>query len=309
MGSKMSNIASFTVSYDGKALQNHAMDVRDLAPALLSIGQLFDEANRVLNGDKVSIKLQVKAQREGSFEIWFEAVQTICSQISGFLTGDFVTSALNLKELVLCGGIGLFTFIKKLRGRNPTKIINLKNNFVRIEFGEESFDIPLDLLRLYQDVAVRTVVEKVLKPLEEEGIDTFSIKEDKKEIEKIDKSEVPYFKLPYLEEEKILEIEHEAAYSIVSLAFKEDNKWRLHDGNSTIAVSIKDEDFLKKVNDNLISFAKGDILLCHVKTCQFRIKGELKTDYEVLKVKEHRLAARQIPLPIFEKEEDQSSNL
>ena len=33
--------------------------------------------------------------------------------------------------------------------------------------------------------------------------------EVKKEIEKIDKSEVPYFKLPYLEEEKILEIEHE----------------------------------------------------------------------------------------------------
>ena len=52
------------------------MDVRELAPALLSIIQLFDEANRVLNGDKVFIKLHVKAQTESSFEILWVHIQS-----------------------------------------------------------------------------------------------------------------------------------------------------------------------------------------------------------------------------------------
>ena len=80
----MSKSASFTVAYDGDSVKNHLMDVRDLAPALLSIGQLFDEANRVLNGDHASIKLQVKALQEGSFEISFEMLQTITRSIAFF---------------------------------------------------------------------------------------------------------------------------------------------------------------------------------------------------------------------------------
>ncbi len=37
------------------------MDVRDLAPAMLGLGQLFDAANAALNGDSARIRVQVKA--------------------------------------------------------------------------------------------------------------------------------------------------------------------------------------------------------------------------------------------------------
>lgn len=298
--------ASFTVCYDGEALNSHQMDVRDLGPALMSLGQLFDEANRVLNGDKVSIKIQVKAHQAGSFEILFEAVQSISSQLSSFLTGDFVSSALNLKELILTGAGGaggLFWLIKKLKGERPNKITDLKNGMVRIEIEDETFELPLKLMRLYQDLRIRQATEKVLKPLENEGIDVFVVKEGKKEIERIEKKTLPYFKIPEIQDEKLFESEHNAAYSIISLAFKEDNKWRLYDGNSIISVSMEDENFLRKVDENLISFAKGDVLLCRVRTKQFRTNTGLKTEYTVLKVNEHKTAARQIPLP-FEDEEN-----
>jgi hypothetical protein len=49
------------VVYDGPALAEHAMDVRDLAPALLAIAETLEEANTVLNGNRAQVRVQVHA--------------------------------------------------------------------------------------------------------------------------------------------------------------------------------------------------------------------------------------------------------
>jgi hypothetical protein len=46
----MSSRADFQLVYDGDALSDHTMDVDELAPALLAVGTLCREANRILNG-------------------------------------------------------------------------------------------------------------------------------------------------------------------------------------------------------------------------------------------------------------------
>jgi len=48
--------ASFSIAYDGPPLREGVMGVRDLAPALLAVGQLFDAANTVLNRDEAAGK-------------------------------------------------------------------------------------------------------------------------------------------------------------------------------------------------------------------------------------------------------------
>lgn len=68
--------ATFTIAYDGPALRDHAMDVRDLAPAMMGLGQLFDAANTALNGDGTRVRVQVKATEPGCFQINFEVIQT-----------------------------------------------------------------------------------------------------------------------------------------------------------------------------------------------------------------------------------------
>jgi len=87
------------------------------------------------------------------------------------------------------------------------------------------------------------------------------------------------------------------ALSIRSLAFQEGNKWRLFDGQNTITATIDDKDFIHRVDQNLIRFAKGDILVCEVRTIQKQTIDGLKADHIVLRVEEHKQAQAQISLP------------
>jgi hypothetical protein len=87
------------------------------------------------------------------------------------------------------------------------------------------------------------------------------------------------------------------AFSIVSWAFKEDNKWRLPDGSSTFGATISDAEFLHAVNNALVFFSKGDSLVCRVRVRQWQTSNGTRTEYEVVKVARHLRAARQISLP------------
>jgi len=94
----------------------------------------------------------------------------------------------------------------------------------------------------------------------------------------------------------LLDEHRKMAFSIVSLAFKNDT-WRLSDGAGKVHVAIADTNFLKRVNSDQISLSKGDVLVCSVRTRQWQTIDSVKTEYAVTDVLEHRPAARQLPLP------------
>jgi hypothetical protein len=293
--------ASFTIAYDGPALQAGVMDVRDLAPALLAVGQLFDAANSVLNAETAQVSVSVRATSHGSFEIAFQVAQTLQAQLTALFSSDTITAAINLKELVVGAGIGLIWLIRRLRGRQPDKIEKISEQSVRLTIDGEVFEVPLKLMRLYQDLAVRAAAEKVVaEPLRRDGIDTFEIREDTVPVLTVNKDEAAHFAKPTLPEETLVETTRRAAFSIIPLAFKEENKWRLYDGNTQISGRIDDEGFQQRVDSSQVAFSKGDILLCDVKITQKRTDHGLSTEYVVEKVVEHRPAARQLPLPFDE---------
>lgn len=155
--------ARFTIAYDGTAIADGSMDVRDLAPALLAIGTLFDAANRTLNGTAApKITVNVVATAPGSFEIVLDVIQTLYEQAKTLLVGEPVTAALNLTSLIFVGGstgAGLIALISRLRGRKPDRIEKISPDTVRLTIDGESMDVPFDMLRLYQDISVRKAVE------------------------------------------------------------------------------------------------------------------------------------------------------
>ena len=97
----------FTVSYEGPAVRDGLMDVRELAPALLAAGTLIQKANTVLNGKVSQVSLQVKSDfRRGSFIVSLVADQNIIEQAKAFLLQHpEIADLKNILELVFFYGV------------------------------------------------------------------------------------------------------------------------------------------------------------------------------------------------------------
>src|SRR4029077_3819337 len=106
--------SQFTLSYDGDALNNGQMDVRELAPALLAAGDLLSEANRQVNQDRVTLSVNVQSGFEkGSFDINLVTNQGALSQLASLVTGEHIVVASALVMLIF-GGRGFLDLLKWL---------------------------------------------------------------------------------------------------------------------------------------------------------------------------------------------------
>jgi hypothetical protein len=296
----MSNQQSaFDIVYEGPAVADGSMNVRDLAPAMLAVGTLFEAANNITNGQRAKVNINVKATSPGSFHILYEVIQA--TMVQG-IDPSLLTTAVQLKELLI-GGIaitgGLFAIIKWVNRRKP-KLNKINDELYTLIIDNETYELPLELLRLYQDASIRHAISDIVHPVKEQGIDRIQILDNKRLVHEVVKSDVDAFDVPEMQE-KLLDEIRTHAFSIIGLSFKEDNKWRLTDGENTFSVYMKDTAFQRRVDNNQVAFAKGDILICDLRTVQWQVEGGIKTEYEVVKVVDHR-PARQLVL--FEDNEE-----
>ena len=69
----------FQIAYNGPATADHSMDVQQLGPALLSVGDLCREANTVIYGpDAPDVNVHVRANfEEGCFDITFDLLKAV----------------------------------------------------------------------------------------------------------------------------------------------------------------------------------------------------------------------------------------
>jgi hypothetical protein len=198
-----------------------------------------------------------------------------------------------MKELIFGASIALFTIVKLLQGRTP-KVEKVNANLFRLTIDKQTYDVPLEWVKVYQDVNTRRALADIVRPVKVLGIDRCEVRENQRLVQSVTKAEVDAFDVPEIKEPLLDEISSHA-FSLVSLSFKEDYKWRLTDGQLIYSVSMKDAAFQSKVDKNEIAFAKGDVLLCDLRTIQWQIEGGIKTEYEVVKVVNH-MPARQLPL-------------
>lgn len=287
--------------YDGDGLKNHEINPRELSSAILGLDGVFNEANKTLNSSKTTIQVKVKSNLEaGSFKINFTINQNIIDKLSDLLTSQNVEAILNAKDLIALifgGGMGLWGLIKFLKNRKPTKKYK-KDNLIIIEIDDEIFETKEEVIRLYENWQLRHSLEQMISPLEKNGIDLCLVKvENSDEFFDVKKEETEYFKCPPAREIMIDEpVRFNTNLNIISLSFKDKNKWYVNDGQSSFYSTIEDLDFLRRVDDNE-EFRKGDILRVLIRREQYlNEEQKLRTEYFIEEVIEHKKPYQQMSL-------------
>lgn len=300
----MNTPTKFSIKYDGPALAAHEMDVRELAPALLALADMIKAANHALHGEKSDVQVNVKGTfKGGSFGIDLTAVQTMYEQLSSLLAGQGPTAAANLLAVLtalgLVGSDGLIGLLKRLRGRKPVKI-EFENNQIVLTVVEESVNerimVDLETGKLWQDKTVRRSLHQVIKPLMQEGIDVFAAGRTATPETVITKDESEWFEF----DENAVELNSnliEQVCLIESVTFKDDNKWKLNNGQTFYAF-MEDQEFLAKVGNGSVRFGKGDRLRVTMRIVQHERAGKIETSYHVVKVIDHHISHQSTLFPL-----------
>lgn len=278
---------TFTLAYDGAALADHRMPVRELAPALLALGEAFDRANAIVNEDRAQVSLDVRATEAGSFEIDLVYTLLITGAVP-LLTGPGLTAALNLKDLLFDNG--LFSLIRRLNNRPPEVIERNENNVTIRDVNGNVNVYNINVLRLSEDRTMRTLVREVIEPVTRDGVDVLQVREGNETLETVRKDDIPAFEVDPPEPDGTAASEftlrgvflQPAATRLVGRGL-----WRLRDGGKTNSYEMADPAFRREVEGGLRVGAK-DTLVCDVTVQQtLNDDGVISARYRVDRVSQH----------------------
>jgi len=289
-----------SLNYDGLALQTHELDVRDLAPALLSLSDLLEISTEILCGKQAKSTVKVRGSfKSGSFGIDFTIAVDLLQRAKDLLNGDFFSANSNAVAAIT-SIISVFEVLRRLKNNKITTAQKTPNNTVILCTNEQnSLEISNHTFALLKDPRVNMAIDKLTSPLDRDGIDSFSITKNNDILFLATKADRACFIIrnhgldePIVQSSYVVEMN----CLIITACFKEDNKWRLMTGDLIFAATMLDDAFLEQVHNSRISFSKGDTLLCRIRIQEWQTPNNNHKEYEILKVLEHRSANKQLDL-------------
>lgn len=163
------------MKFSGPALETGRMPVRDLAPSLLALGELFQRVQAINDPMAPPVALEAKAFESGSFEVGLflstQDVMTLLSSPPAMAIG-------NLIGIVCNSGEGLFALIKWLRGRIVVSrdepepgSMQVKDNHGNVFMAKKM------VFNSYDDLGVRELANKVVEPLRKPGVHELEIQQ------------------------------------------------------------------------------------------------------------------------------------
>lgn len=290
------------LEYEGPALANHEMDVRDLAAALLSTGSLFQELNRQVNPTSPGVAVNVRATSEGSFLVELRLLFEAAEQ------GVFGTFSLSSLVGLVSGSAYLIEIIKRRRfGREVSREI-LPPDEVRVTYSDDlTLTVPAAVLRAADSLSIQRDLAQIVSPLDRDGVETVSLLRDSIVIATVNKSERGAFPIAGRAATSVsteLGVSERIVFLTIRSAGFETGRWGFTDGAARFTATIRDESFLSRVH-NGEQFSELDVLRCRIRETQSRDERGLHSSIEVLEVIEHLPPAQGVlPLAVDEAEED-----
>lgn len=305
---KINNKVNLIIKLEGPAIEE-GLNLFDLAPSLIAIGNVITESNKIVNPEGREIAINIKPFEKGSFIIdLYLFAQTNFDQILSFISSDYAEQIKTLLEWIGLtvaiggGGKGLIQLIKFLKSK-PQNVEKLSSGDIRYTNKDgQSFTTNEKVNKLYNNCVIQNnTYQGFGKLLQQKGIDEINtyIKDDIKSLETIKKEDVEALKnfSEISGEENIIN----ESESVIFLKFKrgsfdgDGNNWSFRIGNKNIIVAVvKDDIFLKKVKSGEIRPNHKDTFEVILKTKQKIKNEELITSYEIMKVLKYTEAPKQM---------------
>jgi len=275
-----------SLEYRGGTTKDGAMDAYAAASSLMAFSDLLQVANESIHGAQNKIDVRVKGFRGDSFDIDFVimgagVLQTILS--SGNSLPDLIS--------VVKESIGLWVFLKG----DPPKSVTQNENGIAVQIenmngGTMNVSTSVSVV-VANEKAGAAVEEFLAKPLNA-GVDSIAITDGNKDLSVVTKDQAGYFKPVDINRDVSNSIQR-ISLVVESPTFKDGNKWRVFDGQSTFSAAMLDEDFISRIKNGSERFGKGDILDVSLRTIQKQSIQKLTMEKEIVKVHGHEEPLRQ----------------
>jgi hypothetical protein len=250
----------FVYKLDGEVTE---INVFELAPTLLALGELIQQANKTAFPDGREIAVNVKPFREGSFNV--DVVVAAASTLQALLDIANSQQAQQIKTLLewvgLINGVGIgaIALLKALKGK-PASVEQLNPGEVRYTSSDgQTFTVNINVHNIVQNTNVQQNIRQVfLAPLSRPDVDairTFIAGEPETEetvteddawgIDEFTSQEETATPVP---EEITKETLHYGVFLNPKRgAFDGDPRdWSFKRGEEIITATIKDDEFLRK---------------------------------------------------------------
>lgn len=293
--------SEFAVTYDGPAVAGGRMPVRDLAPALLALGDLFAEASVMAYPDREPVVLDIKATAEGSFDVQLVLqAGAMWDTLVELFSSDDAAALAHIKELIFGSTAGLFFLIRWLRGRRVKAQEQIPPRSVKLTLDDNtSMTVPNEVLRLYQRPNIQRNARRFVEPLSREGVESVEVRVANETSLRLEAGDIGAFPEP--EEVPLVDHEMQMYVAIAAVAFVEGNKWRFSSGDDTFYAAVEDQRFLEDIEQGK-AFRKGDVLRCRMRLIQTQRNGNLHTERRVVEVMEH--IPREVQLGLDDQADD-----
>ncbi|UCH62476.1 MAG: hypothetical protein JSU77_11850 [Fidelibacterota bacterium] len=298
--------------FRGEAVDKHSMDVEQLAPALMAVGEICREANYIINADRAKVHVLVKSDSGGKcFDISLEVVQTVYEQVKGLLKEQEVASA---KELLEWLGIiakvgaapvtwGLFQYLKKRKARNIVSVVEEDGTgTVKVQIDGESSPIIINQ-RVYQLSESRKILKSskgIVAPTQAPGFESVEFRSDEQIHEIIDKQEARDIMRTEIDEyDEGLEPQIvNAVLKIYSPVFDvHSTTWRFYYGEEIIKADVSEtsiaQDVIRRGSINVADIYKVKLQI----TQRITPAGMYRNDYKIIDILDFTPGPEQQRLP------------
>lgn len=315
----MSSKVNFTYKLNGNF--EEGIDLFELTPAILSLGQIIRDSHEILYPEIPRIAIHIKPFKEGSFPIEIVTfAQSTLQETLNFMrsqNGQDVKEVLDFLGLVtkVTGftGMSVLTLIFAMKGR-AKKVEKVEpGQFKYTPIEGESVTVIEKVHNLYQDNRIQqNIYRGIGKSLEFPSVTSIeSYLSDDKEKTTVnynknnvtDMKEYSIAEIPSHEEEQILENPIVAYIHPKRGSYEgEPNSWSFRRGdsdNDLIKVDISDESFLAKIKTGEYRPHWEDVILANLIEKQRKIGTKIcRPTYQLVKVVEINKKPEQFKLDL-----------